>query len=167
MTNMNTILTWKKGIFANTYNIYSDGKLIGKMKNNCFSQSDDGELNGMKYTFKTKGFFKHHTQIHDNQTNNIIGEITYNNWMTKATISIQNKKTYWKYENIWNTRWSIFNSEGIQINYSGSSTSGKIESNAEDDLLLLSGLFVTNYYWQMSIAILIVVFVPIWTTILN
>ena len=45
MTNMKTILTWKKGIFANTYNIYSDGKLIGKMKNNCFSQSDDGELN--------------------------------------------------------------------------------------------------------------------------
>ena len=60
MTNMKTILTWKKGIFANTYNIYSDGKLIGKMKNNCFSQSDDGELNGMKYTFKTKGLFKHH-----------------------------------------------------------------------------------------------------------
>jgi hypothetical protein len=167
MTNMKTILTWKKGIFSYTYNIYSEGNLIGKMKNNCFSQSADGELNGMKYTFKTSGFFKHHTQILDNQTNNIIGEITYNNWMTKATLSIQNKKTYWKYENIWNTRWSIFNPEGIQINYSGCSTSGKIESSAEDDLLLLSGLYVTNYYWQMTVAILVVAFVPIWTTILH
>jgi len=167
MTNMKTILNWKKGIFADTYNIYSQGKLIGKMKNNCFSQSANGELNRMKYTFKTKGLFKHHTQIQDNQTNNIIGEIIYNNWMTKATLSIQNKKAYWKYENIWSTRWSIFNSEGIQINYSGCSTSGKIESNAEDDLLLLSGLFVINYNWQMTIAILVAVFVPIWTTALH
>jgi hypothetical protein len=111
----------------------------------------------MKYAFKTKGIFKQHTQILDNQSNNMIGEIAYNNWMTKATLSIQNKKTYWKYENIWNTKWSIFNSEGIQINYSGSSGSGKIESNTKDDLLLLSGLFVINYYWQMTIAILIVV----------
>jgi hypothetical protein len=167
MTNMNTILTWKKGIFSYTYNIFSEGKLIGKMKNNCFSQSADGELYGMKYTFTTKGFFNHHTLIMDNQTNSIIGEINYNNWMTKATLSIQNKKTYWKYENMWNTRWSIFNSEGIQINYSGFSSSGKIESNTEDHLLLLSGLFVTNYYWEMTVAILVAAFVPIWTTILH
>ena len=119
MTNMKTILTWKKGIFSYTYNIYSEGKLIGKMENNCFSQSAEGELNGITYTFKTKGFFKHHTQIQDNRTNNIIGEIKYNNWMTKAELSIQDKKTYWKYENIWNTRWSISNSEGTKINYSG------------------------------------------------
>lgn len=158
---METILTWKKGIFTSTFNIYSNGQLIGKLKNKTFSQSADGELNGMKYAFKTKGIFKQHTQILDNQSNNMIGEIAYNNWMTKATLSIQNKKTYWKYENIWNTKWSIFNSEGIQINYSGSSGSGKIESNTKDDLLLLSGLFVINYYWQMTIAILIVVLGPL------
>jgi hypothetical protein len=65
-----------------------------------------------------------------------------------------------------NTKWSIFNSEGIRINYSGSSTNGRIESNTEDDLLLLSGLYVTSYYRQLTIAILIAVFVPIWTTLL-
>jgi hypothetical protein len=164
---MNTILTWKKGVFSYTYYIYSEGNLIGKLKNNCFSQSAEGELKGMKYTFKTSGFFKQHTQIMDNQINNIVGEIKYNNWMTKATLSIQNKKTYWKYENMWNTRWSIFSPEGIKINYSGCSTSGKIESNVEDELLLLSGLFVTNYYWYMTVAILVAAFVPIWSSVLH
>ena len=158
---MKTFLIWKNRILTGTYTIYSNGRIIGRIKNNYISQSADGELNGVKYTFKTRGLFKQHTQILDNQTNTMIGEILYNNWMTKATLSIQNKKTYWKYENIWNTKWSIFNSEGIQINYSGSSGSGKIESNTKDDLLLLSGLFVINYYWQMTIAILIVVLGPL------
>jgi len=164
---MKTILTWEKGIFSNTFNIYKDGHLIGKIKNNCFSQSADGELNEVKYIFKTKGLLKQHTQILDYQTNSLIGEISYNNWMTKATLSIQNEEIYWKYENVWNTKWTIFNSDGIQINYSGSSTRGKIESNTENDLLILIGLFVTNYYWQMAAAIIIIALVPIWTTVSN
>ncbi len=31
----------------------------------------------------------------------------------------------------------------------------------------LSGLFVTNYYWQMMVVVLVAVFVPIWATVLN
>ncbi len=163
---MKTFLIWKNRILTGTYTIYSNGRIIGRIKNNYISQSADGELNGVKYTFKTRGLFKQHTQILDNQTNTMIGEILYNNWMTKATLSIQNKKAFWKYENMLNTKWSIFNSEEMRINYSGSPTSGRIESNAEDDLLLLSGLYITSYYRQLTIAILIVAFVPIWTTLL-
>ena len=122
-------------------------------------------LNGKKYTFKTKGFFKQHTEIIDSSVNKVIGEITYNNLMTKATIVVDNKKINWKYDNLWNTKWSIYNSEGVNIKYSGSSTSGQINSNIDDALLLLSGLFVTNYYWQTTVAVLVVVFVPIWITV--
>lgn len=163
---MKTFLIWKNRILTGTYTIYSNERIIGRIKNNCFSQSSEGELNGAKYIFKTRGLLKQHTQILDNQTNTMIGEILYNNWMTKATLSIRNKKAFWKYENMLNTKWSIFNSEGIRINYSGSSTNGRIESNLEDDLLLLSGLYVTSYYRQMTIAILIAAFIPVWTTLL-
>ena len=69
------------------------------------------------------------------------------------------------YDNLWNTRWSIFNSEWIDIKYSGSLTSGQIDSNIDDALLLLSGLFVTNYYWQMTIVIFIAAFIPIWAAL--
>jgi hypothetical protein len=144
-----------------------NGQQIGKIKDKTFSQTANGELNGKEYTFKTKGFFKQHTEIIDRSENKVVGEITYNNWMTKATILVNTKKINWKYDNLWNSKWSIYNSEGVNIKYSGSSTSGQIDSNTDDSLLILCGLFVTNYYWQMSVAVLVAVLVPIWTTALR
>ena len=151
----------EKGIFSNTYKIYSEGKLIGKLKSETFTQSTEGELNGRKYIFKSKGFFKQHTEILDCRDNVVIGKITYNGWMTKANSKIGNERASWKYDNIWNTKWSISNSEGVKINYRGTSTNGKIESNTDDDLLHLSGLFVTNYYTQMTIVVMIIIFIPL------
>lgn len=163
---MQTNLTWRKGVFSNFYKIYSNGEQIGNLKDKSFSQSCIGVLDNKKFLFQTKGFLKQKTQIIDIVENKMVGEINYNNWMTKATITINNKTTNWKYHNLWNTKWSIFNSEGINIKYSGSSTGGQIDSNIEDPLLLLSGLFVINYYWQMTIVILVAVFVPIWTAVI-
>ena len=160
---MQNKFSWKKGLFSSLYKIYSNGQQIGILKDKMFSQTSNGEINGEKYTFKTKGIFKQHTEIIDNQEEKVIGQISYNNWMTKATISIFDKTFIWKYENIWNTKWSVIDSEGISINYSGDSTSGKIESTLEDDLLLLTGLFVTNYFWQITIVIIFIIFIPMWT----
>lgn len=163
---METKLKWKKNFFSNLYGIYSNGQQIGQLKDKPFSQTANGEFNGKEYIFKTRGFLKQHTEIIDSSENKVIGQITYNNWMTKAIISIDNKTINWKYDNLWNSKWSIFNSEGINIKYSGSSSSGQIDSNIDDALLLLTGLFVTNYYWQITVAVLVAVFVPIWTTVL-
>ena len=164
---MNTMLRWEKAIFSSTYRIYSNNQLIGKLKDRTFSQSADGELNGKEYIFRTKGLFKQHTEILDKAESKVIGEITYNTWMTKASLSFYDKKANWKYDNPWTTKWSIFDSEGIEIIYSGRSGKGQIESNSDDPLLLLSGLFVTNYYWQMTVVVVIAVFVPIWVSVLN
>ena len=154
---MNTILNWEKGILVSRYKIYSEGNFVGSLKENSWSNSAEGELNGKKYSFKTKGILKQETQIIDSD-NNIIGEITYNTWMTKAQIKIQNKAINWKYDNLWSSKWSLSSSEGIEINYSGSSTKGEIESNTGDELILLSGLFVTNYYWQLTFIVIVVLF---------
>jgi hypothetical protein len=162
---MQTKLRWKKNLFSSSTIIYSNGQRIGELKDKTFSQTANGELNGKKYSFKTKGFFKQQTDIIDGFENKVVGEITYNNWKTNAIISIDNKTINWKYDNLWNTKWSIFDSEGINIKYSGSSTSGQIDSNIDDSMILLSGLFVTNYYWQKTVAVLVAVFVPIWSAI--
>jgi hypothetical protein len=160
-------LIWKGGLFSNSYSIYSKGELIGKVKNRTFSQTAIGELDSKEYQFKTKGFLNQHTEIIDNLEKKVIGEISYKSWMTKATISVNSKTISWKYTNIWSTKWSLFDSEGINIKYSGSSAKGQIDSNVDDALLILSGLVVTNYYWQMSIGLLVAVFVPIWKIVLN
>lgn len=123
-------------------------------------------LNKKEYLFQTNEFFNQKTQIIDTADNKKVGEINYNNWMTKATITIKDKTINWKYDNLWYTKWSIVNSEGINIKYAGSSTTGQIHSNTDDSLLLLSGLFVTNYYWQMAIAIVVAAFVPILTILI-
>ena len=162
---MQKYLKWKKGIFSNTYDIYSEGKLIGKLKDKLFSQKAYGELNGKSYTFITKGFFKEQTEIRDSIDNSVIGSITYSSWKTKATLLIHNKKVSWKYDNMWNSKWSIFDSEDNKIKYSGSSLKGKIDANTDDELLILSGLFVVDYFWQKTIILVVVIFIPVWASI--
>jgi len=164
---MFTNLRWEKGVFSKTYRIYSNNQQIGSLVDEAFSQSSSGELDGRGYTFRTKGIFNQRTEILDNNENKVIGEVTYNSWMTKATLSVLGKRINWKYDNIWNSKWSIFDKDGIKIKYSGSSKNGIIESTTDDALLLLFGLFVTNYYRQMFIVIIVAVFIPIWVSVLQ
>ena len=162
---MNTYLQWKKSFFSSTYRIYSNGLLIGQLEEKTFSKSDIGILNGEKYLFKSRGFLSRYTEIVNAKDQTVIGKITYSDWRSKATLTTLNKEAIWKYDNVWNTRWSISNSSGIEIKYACSTTTGKIESNTDDALLLLSGLVVTNYFQQMSIAVMVAIFIPIWTSI--
>lgn len=161
---MQTNLKWNKGMFSNMYKIYSNGTQVGSLSDNSFSQSSVGVFGDKKYKFQTTGLFDQKTQVIDAANNKSIGVINYSNLMTKATITINGKIINWKYDNMWNTKSSISNSEGIDIKYYKSSSGGKIESNTDDELLLLAGLFVINYYWQMTIAVL-VIFIPIWVSI--
>jgi len=161
------IFRWEKRLFTDTYKIYSANHQIGAMKNKSFSKSAIGDLNGKSYTFKTNGFFKQHTEIIDNIDNSVIGEIDYNDWKTKAFLSIRNEKLTWKYDNIWNTKWSIYKSDKIGIKYTVSASGKQIDSYTEDDLLVLTGLYVTNYYSQVTIAVLVAVFIPIWASLSN
>lgn len=160
---MKTILIWKRGMFKNIYEIYSNNSLIGRLKGNTWSSSAEGEINNKKYHFKTKGFLKQNTQILDPENGFVIGTIVYNTWMTKASIEFTNGIANWKYDNIWNTKFSVIDKEGNQIRYHGSSLNGSIEFDNQNDLLTLTGLYLTNYYWQMSV-ILIVCLLPIWIT---
>ena len=151
---------WRKGIFSESYQIFNNETQVGSLSNKCFSQTAYGELNEEKYTFKTCGVFKQHTQIIENY-NKIVGEITYNNWMNKATININGQQFDLKYNNIWNTKWSISGLNETQISYNSTSCTGQIQSNTDNELLILSGLFVANYYLQMTLVVLLIVFIPI------
>lgn len=161
---MQNNIYWKKGIFSDTYRVYSEDKQIGKLRNRAFSQSSVGEINGKSYTFKTKGIFKQYTEMIDNATHSVIGEIAYSNWMTKAFLSIQERKYNWNYDNVWNTKWSINDADKIVMKYKGTSGGGQVETEIQDDLLLLTGLYVTNYYWQMTIIIVAAVMIPLFAS---
>lgn len=156
---MHTKLNWKKGFLKSTYMIFSAGKLVGSMKENMWKNSAVGELNGQSVSFITHGFIKQETQIIDSANRAIIGKITYNSLRTSAEISYKGNSYHWKNENWTHSKWSLYSFDGKQIAYKGSNNKGVLDSNIEDELLILTGLFIANYFWQSMIAIFIVLYI--------
>ena len=164
---MKTKLNWKRGAFSTTYQILSDERSIGQLENHTFRQTSEGRINRNKYRFTTKGVFKQETLIRDGESNRIIGKITYNSLKSRASIELSDRTLSWKYDNAWQTRWRIYDEKQTLMTFAGRSTKGSIEFEQADDLLVLTGLYVTNYYQQAMIAIFVAVFIPIWVTLFS
>lgn len=161
---MKNTITWTKGIFNSLYKIYANGNLIGNMKENPFTQSAKGSIRGRDYHFKTHGFFTQSTEIIDCSDNKVVGEIKFNSWRSRATVTLRGKTIQWKYDNVWNTRWSLSDCDGSVLKFHSSATHGHIDAGTEDELLLLTGLFVKNFYMQMAFFVFfIAVIIPILT----
>lgn len=161
LQNMETTFTWTKGLFSNSYRIASNNEHTGSLEKFRFSRSAEGLLNGKAYNFNTKGFFKQHTEIIDAADKSVIGKIEYNSWNTKAKIIINGKTVHFRYANFLNTKWQLVDSDGIILTFKGSVTSGQIDTGKDDAALILSGLYVVNYFWHVPIAIFIIVLLMI------
>lgn len=158
---MKTQLNWKKGWLSNTSEIFSESKKIGELKESSWMQSAEGSINQKSYKFKTSGFFKQETIITDTTANKVVGTITYNSWKTEAVIDYAGSKYNWSYKNIWHTSGSIKEAGQTKIDYEHSFTKGKIASEVPSELLILSGLYITSYYTQVSLLLLFALFMPI------
>lgn len=147
---MKANLNWKKGFFKSTYEIFNFSMPIGMLKPKNWSHSADGELNGKKYFFKSKGFFRQKTEIIDTAKNIILGEISFNSWRHKASIEYTGKLITFKFINFWNTKWNLSDEKGIIISFSGKSSKGTIETDSQNDILVLAGLYIASYFWKRS-----------------
>ena len=157
---MNVRYNWKKGFLKNKMEIFSNGNQIGNFVDKTFSQSASGELSDKKYLFQTIGLFNQKTIVVDGSKNLNLGEITYNTIKTTAKIDFNGKVFFWKNENWRHSKWKFYNTD-TSIAYRGSSFIGELESDTEDPLLILTGLYIANYYWQSVVAIMMVLFLII------
>ena len=164
---MKNTLSWKRGFFSSTCQIFSGEAYIGELANYTFKQTAEGVIRNKRYLFRTKGLFKQETQIIDGVSDRVIGNITYNSMMSKATIEFSDRTVSWKYDNTWQTKWRLYDTLGIYMKFAGGTSKGTIECEEDNDLLVLTGLFVTNYYQQAMIAIMVAVFIPIWVSVIN
>ena len=164
---MKPALRWKRGALSNTYEIFEDENLIGKLKDSAFSKTSEGIIREKGYQFKTQGLFKQETQIIDAISDQLVGTIRYSSWKSRANIRLKDQVYQWTYENMWQTRWSLLSEDVVQVSYAGGSSKGTITCFTSDDLLILTGLFVTNYYRQIGVAIMVAVFLPILLTTLQ
>jgi hypothetical protein len=155
---MNVHLNWNKKIFSSRYVIYEKGSQVGTLKSNSFSQKVYGELYRKSYTFRVKGFLKQEAEIIEDDSQRVVGLITFSSFRAKANLQFEGNNVLWKYDNLWSTKWSLTDETGLIIKYDSSFTGGQIESNLKGSLLLLAGLFITNYYYaQVTVIMLCVV----------
>ena len=162
---MENYLTWHKGMFDSNYQIFSDGKISG----NLLFDSWKNEAKGMGLTtnisFKTEGFLSQQTNIL-NDKNEIIGVITYESWQTKATINMSSGEVFgWSFTNSWLSNWMITDFKQQKITYKSNSGNGNIQASATDEIMLLTGIFIREFYARILIVCIMLFLIPTFTRI--
>jgi hypothetical protein len=147
---METQFTWKTKLFSRRFEIYQYTKQIGELKKEGMSRTTTGEINGKRFNFKTKGFFKHETEITDPDSNIVLATIRFKSFKIKATIIYNEKEYPWQFDNFFRTKWSIGSVNGPLIKYHSKNLQGTIDSYTDDELLVLAGFFIRNYEKQKS-----------------
>ncbi|MDP4222021.1 MAG: hypothetical protein Q8868_01800 [Bacteroidota bacterium] len=145
-------LTWKTKAFRRTFEILKNEIKVGQLRKESFSRKTTGWFNTRKITFLTKGFFGNETTIIDSDTSGITGTISYYLWRCKSTITYNDKEYYWLYDNLFGTRWSLGNENGVLIRYHSRCFKGTIDSYTDDEVLILTGFFIRNYLKQRAAA---------------
>ncbi len=157
---MNTYY-WKNKFPGYTSLIYRDGKQVGYLNVNGFTKNADGELEGQKFRFDNRGFFRQETRIMDRNRSRELATISHNGWNNSATITYGNKQISWKYQNIWHTRWQMSDDSRMKIENVGSPYSGNLVSDVNDPLLVLTGIYIANSFRLAFTAVFVVLFVVI------
>lgn len=151
---------WKKGIFSSTYRLREGDQELGTLTEKAFSSTSIGKIGDRTYRFKCRGMFNTRAEIIDEETDEVIGKIKFNTWRSKAQVELGDTQLEWKYRNWMQTKWKLSGDEGIRLDYAAKMVGGQIESSTKDHLIILTGLYITNYYYQAS-AFIVAIMVPI------
>lgn len=150
---METKYEWKTSLFASDLELFRNGIRSGALNKGNFRRKVTGELNLKKVLFTTKGFLGNETVITDPGTGSIVGKIIYSGWKSKASVECQGKMYTWQFDNFFRTRWSVGNDNGTLIRYKSEFLKGSINSYTGDEILILSGFFIRNFFSQRSAGI--------------
>lgn len=162
---MDNLYIWKKKLFTNTYLIYSNEKQIGYLKKSYFGKAN-AEIRGKTYVFKHSWLMQRKYDIIDKSQNRIIGKIKYNSWFNRARIGSNDNTAYWKYDSIFRYKWKVYDARGKKIKYKSLLAKGKITSTTEDDMCLITGLYLAHNYFFTVISICILLFLFLYYFIL-
>jgi hypothetical protein len=149
---METHLKWKAKFFSNKYEIFQYDNSIGTLSGSGWKRTSVGELRGKKVLFEIKGFFKQEFLISDPVNNSPLGKIIFNTWRTKAAITLQEKVYNFQFENFFHSKWSITDENGNLIKYDAQMKHGVILSYTDNELLILTGLYIRDYLKQRAAA---------------
>ncbi len=142
-------IKWSKKLFRCTIELISNGIKVGQLKDNEFTNSAVGYLNEKQYAFKMN-WWGHHTKIIDLSKGERVGHIKFGWWLPNATIDYDGLTAQWKFSNILEKKWQVSGKEGTKLKSTGWQGSGAVEILYPNELLVLSGIYISNYYWKMA-----------------
>ena len=148
-----------QGVFGSTITISSEGREVGQLTGSAWSQSKTGMLNDKKYLFEISGFFRQEATVISPDDRSIVGKIDFNSWHTKGQITIGDRTYQWSYKDIFNTKWEVMDGAIPVMQGKFSLSKGEVTSELADELLVLSGVFIANFYLQSMIAIFVLLFI--------
>ena len=141
----NNNYSWKTRYFSKTWNIYRNNRQVGSIEKPFFSRKSTAEINGKKYEFQDAGFAGLESEVIDAVENKAVGKVQFdaNNGIGIIQITDEKNSTV-ELKSGWRSKLTLHNSTGLNILYdsSVSGLSGKIEANKDNDLKLLSGLYL-------------------------
>jgi hypothetical protein len=155
-------IRWKKGLFQCAYKINEGEEQIGELKQSKFTLSATGSIGEDRYRFKVIEGLKNRVEIINSASGEKLGTIRFSHWLPKATIEYKGEIYKWRFSNLWETRWQIADAAQNTQQYKGWTCSGSIASPMQANIMTLTGLFISNYFWQMS-AIYAAIFIPFFT----
>lgn len=147
---MESHFTWKNKFFSHSIEILQNENHVGEIRNKAFTRTTEGELNGRKLVFEVKGFFRQDMRMIDQNDSAILFEVNMGSWRTTANFIWNGKEYTWQTDNFWNTKFSINASGGPLIKYHSFNFGGDIESYTGDEVLILTGLLIKNYFKQRA-----------------
>ncbi len=157
---MQSLLTWRKGLFDSNYQLYTNGEIRGSLVFNSWKNNARG-IALKNYYFTSEGFWNPVTKIRD-ENHHQIAVITYSSLKMKATVTFNNlDHASWSFTNSWLSQWVITNHRDKHIQYHSSSSSGTIHSDNDDELLLLCGLFIKEFFSRGIIIIILIILIPV------
>lgn len=146
---MEKILNWRKGLFDSNYQVFESAYLKLSLNFSSFKNTAIATTQNGIYLLRSDGYSNPETRIF-NSNHEVLAVIKYDWLAFKAKVSFSNGESFdWSYQNSWLSRWSLNNHVDKQIIYNSSSSSGLIHSNVDDDLFMITGLFIREYYTRI------------------
>ena len=143
---MEEIIQWKQGLFKRSISLHINEEEVGAIIPQTWKFKRTANIGDTAILFTVKGVFRQQGILIDPLSQLQIGEITFNFWHTKATITLNGQKVYhWQFNNLWNTHWELTGYDNTRILYQGRKAKGEMVIKQGTHLMALIGLLIPQY----------------------
>lgn len=158
---MEQLLNWRKGVFDSNYQVFNKGLLRFSLNFSTWKNAAIATTQSGIYLLRSEGFSHPETRLINNK-NETLAVIRYDWLAFKAKINLNTgEELEWTFQNTWLSRWSINNHTDKQLLFNASTGNGLVHTNVDDDLLIILGLFIREYYARIIVLLVLIVFLPL------